>query len=326
VRYAAIVVTRRALRGALLACGVLALACAAGGGCDSKDRVRDDSPRRKGASAKEVLGRPACEAYAEGYCRGLFRCDPSWFFRGYGDPARCEEAIQRYCSLELNAPSTGDTEDIIRACADGYGKTSCDDWSVRKFPSSCEPPGKLVDGASCGMHAQCENYLCRKASGTALCGRCDSEPHAGDPCALSSCERGLVCRSGICAKPSALGAICGSDVDCIGALSCRFGTCKEPAKLGEKCDPMWSGALGCASKRGERCVDGKCIPGEFKRPGDACTSMTQCAGGHCDLATAKCVFRPSLGEPCDLTHDESCLYPLICSAGKCSLPDVTVCK
>lgn len=158
-------------------------------------------------------------------------------------------------------------------------------------------PLLLADSRYCGVP-------CTLAYGTRAVGE-----ECTDGESFSTCQRGLVCRSSVCADPcdrSAVGTACSNGV-CPYPTSCDADTDTCQALPGE--DEVCLNGREC--QEGLFCTGGTCRgPGEF---GASCTGHDQCRSGNCPAGF--CVPLPVEGESC--AGQVSCSVGLQCQSDIC---------
>jgi hypothetical protein len=129
-----------------------------------------------------------------------------------------------------------------------------------------------------------------------------------DPCSKTSdCAGDLVCKEGVCTKPTARTS-CLIDAQCPAGLKCLGGICSDGSEPQSECD------ADKPCPEGYACVKGSCVKGS--PPEDECAEDEECDGGKvCE--EGKCV-EPAAPE---CTTDEECA-PGTCDteAGVCVGP------
>lgn len=184
-------------------------------------------------------------------------------------------------------------------------------WERVPEGGACEPQ----TGLRCGELTRCD------VPEGATCGRCVSDPAAGEPCLDTNdgcicgpgttrgsdricreapggeggscpCNPGLDCgRDGVCAARHHEGDPCTDEVDCGEWLSCREQRCRysPPVQLPPAVVRL---GVACGGESGHECAIGRCLAGT-------------------------CVELGNLGDRCDEELHDQCKLPYVCVGGVC---------
>lgn len=303
----------------------------------------------------------ACAALEKAACQKSDACTNNLAtLLRYGDEATCETRAALGCEAALAAAGTSQTPTSFAGCGDAISSETCTDYLDNHSPDACVPkPGALDAGKACAFNAQCQSTFCKTDPNTA-CGVCAPAPKAGDACLdTAQCGRELLCvkaagaTAGTCQAPVASGGMCdkgtsacGTGLSCVGPMAGGPGTCQpEGTKVGDACDSKKKDAPGCDSALGLYCPIGagaKCAAVKEAKAGEACgivgTDVVVCtAGAACirpmGMTQGTCVAPAADGAACDTAAGPPCLSPARCvltdpkgTAGKCQLPDASICK
>ena len=301
-----------------------------------------------------------CGAYAEAYCEkqqacaGAGRITANW-----GDLSTCITRETLACTDGLDAPHTGQSEDLVQQCTSALPGVSCDDFLTSNLSSPCGPSGPLDIGAPCTVAAQCATGYCSDVRyGT--CGTCAAPPEAGSSCATSSCARGLDCVWNthvmhVCEAYVPSGSVCGAfqDPPCLPSVACAgastttgaSGTCQPPVTTaGDPCGSA-NAHLNCDSNRGLWCLNEACIEVAYAADGMPCgyvgDGVVECAAGTCYSSagptfsyagprTGTCKAFAMDGAACDTAAGPGCMSPARCvtgdggTRGVCTVPTAAV--
>ncbi len=165
----------------------------------------------------------------------------------------------------------------------------------------------------------------------------------GQPCQSRwDCEAGLGCytddpwgqgeqKSGLCQKPGAKGAACGSTHPCDDQTRCVLpegkerGTCHERLAIGAACESEGDCLSdSCISAGGESKVCGP-KPEPQKKLGEVCASSEECLGGAADCIVCRSLVQgaPRTCQPIGVLDDycldfNDCALDLGCNSSKCA--------
>jgi len=247
----------------------------------------------------------ACAAYAAAWCGRLETCGVGELRTRFGTSGQCAARLELHCRSSAGAKSSAPADpSAIAACAAARSSAECS----RLYDElvGCETaPGTLPNAAKCAFGNQCAGSACTFAGSS--CGTCATtvtQRGLDQPCTTrSDCTPVLVCRTGKCSPPRALGEACvaGTNDEC-GAFQGRYcdaatKTCKEFLY-----EPTDGGPCGQLTKGLTLCLAGSCV--------------TPSGGiGSCRSAVVE-------GSAC---ADRGCIFPAVCAGGLCVLPDPTKC-
>ena len=292
------------------------------------------NPADTGAPLDGTTGDP-CTDYANQLCALEQSCNVL-FFRNFlwGDPAICRERRKIRCDLRLAAAGSNETPARVSTCVALLSQFTCDNYAGQaNWPEICDAPaGDLLDGAPCGVGAQCRGAGCFPPDNS-LCGVCSTLSPIGAPC-NASCQDSLHCISGTCVAYLRegdacrfAGPLCAFGLVCIVPPSGQ-GRCGKRLGMGAPCDPM---AFECNDAQGLACdvTTNRCQmnPG---RPaaGAPCFAGQFCrADAWCNMGTGRCEARRREGEPCgNFAGAPVCLQPATCVGTTCALPNPSGCR
>jgi hypothetical protein len=299
----------------------------------------------------------ACSDLAHNECSRLGSCSLTVLQIRYGDEATCEAQVNAACTVQLTAPSTGNSPAHEEGCSQAYSTLACTaDLNIAPVPAACQQQtGSIPNGGVCVFMGQCESGFCAIVPG-APCGVCAPGPALGDSCkALTTCGLGLFCTTDTqtCASYVELGGACGKGLPCGTGLACigasstsgKTGTCMTAATAaGMACDPTNAVGPGCDRNSGlvcntqsKQCAQIAIVPG-----GQACGLVNSqdalCSGGGLCMGAmgttpGTCLAAPLDGASCDLANGPPCLTPLRCivgsdggTTGTCHIGDPSVCR
>lgn len=264
---------------------------------------------------------------------------------GYGTATRCDQLARTYCATDGHCAVIGDGS-VGAACRRALSEFDCD-AGLRCVAIGDEGTCQLEQQLVGALHEPCvpgvdwtptcaTGLRCAEnpSSGTATC---EAYPFgAGLRCIMGGddCASGLDCRftssvppwSGqsripVCLAPSADGAYCDADTDCVSGVcnsalhvcgasalggscvddadcasgTCAFPTCKQPVASGEACDslhPCPSGTFCPASGGGAQL----CTP--ILADGATCTRALECSSLRCNASTGLCEAALAVGSTC----------------------------
>lgn len=254
----------------------------------------------------------------ERLCDELYKSQLAWVGRCGGFLSDAPSALTRYrklCARELVAPGADDLREARSTCAARRNDAACD-----AIVKECElPPGKLPDGAACGVRAQCASRFCKIDAGA--CGTCAPLVKAGEACTnptdcaygeneVASCEYpDDKATAGKCVvwKLVGVGAACGVDSFCQPDAHCEWerqdgpGKCVKNAEKGAACTDATSCRPGLA------CIDKKCA--DRVGEGEACSNYDDCGAG---LACGQTCQKPTM-----VNSGQECGALRHCSRGVC---------
>jgi hypothetical protein len=195
----------------------------------------------------------------------------------------------RVVSVSLEAGSVSLSADRVEACASAAQASleGCD-WvtpSEPLAPPACQSifRGTIEEGRVCRSSLECvEGLHCQGLSAT---------------------------RTGICARPQAIGAGCGVHVDVMATYVLERGLdrarpfCRDFCSLADhRCEPLPVEGSACLANincaPSQACVAGRCAPSTPRAaaaPGDACKSDFDCDQGGCIAGTC--------GKKCSVSFD-----------------------
>ena len=215
-----------------------------------------------------------------------------------------------------------------RQCVDAIASQSCDVTAhdVHVAPPACGEMlrGRVADGDSCSIDAECASGTCVLPAGCmedhCCVGQCRATQDPG--AAGAQCDKERDCKTGLvcgvdrtCHVPAGDGQACRSDRECQDGLGCVAvtdmpGTCHALPHAGERC-PFQR----CANEnlRCDRAANTCAVIG---LPGDRCAAPAECSiYTECDLAGGLCREFPTLAMPCDGTCRDGS-YCLLDSSGQ----------
>jgi hypothetical protein len=272
------------------------------------------------------------QALQQARCERLARC------KVFSDEAACAAVFRTLPDLSvagaIAAHKIAYDGERAQRCVDATAQQSCDVTAPDSHiaPAACTEmfTGKVTDGDSCSIDAECASGSCTLPATCPEAGCCvgacrATQPpgKAGDACAKPrDCSDGLVCGQDLaCHAPAKPDDACGSDRECGDGLACvgaggsTLGACHVLPRAGEACPDQ-----RCADAN-LRCDDASmhvCVP--VGLPGDPCPASIECAiGTECDAATQLCREFPALGMPCDgsCTGDAFCSFTNGAAVGVC---------
>jgi hypothetical protein len=262
------------------------------------------------------------QALQQARCERLARC------KLFSDEAACSTVSRALPDVSVGsavaAHKMAYDGERAKQCVDATAAQSCDltAHDVHIAPAACTDmfTGKVADGDSCSIDAECASGTCTLPAACPEAGCCvggcrATQPpgKAGDACSKPrDCIAGLICGQDLlCHAPASADEPCGSDRECGDGLACVggggtiLGTCHALPHAGAICPYQ-----RCAEAN-LRCDDASmhiCVP--VGLPGDPCPTSTECAiGTECDATTHVCRELPPLGMPCD----GSCSGEAFCS-------------
>ncbi len=303
----------------LIALGLLGLGCSENEG--SKRITKED-----------------CEAYALTFCNAIQRCAPAYLSISFGDVTTCKARQVIECVDSLTSMNLVVTKSEANRCMADVTAASCSDILDRKI-TTCEIPGLLVDGASCGTDGECVSTYCKTTTGQ--CGVCAPRLVAGGACTDDNdCQSGLKCPDDAnprqCVAPVASGGACDPQKPCSFGLECGGGTCKTPLGAGATCSvtaPCDATLLLFCNPQTTVCQAATIVAA-----GQPCGLLnggyTICqAGGTCNgtlppfINSGTCAAPAGDGNACGTgPNDQDCLSPAVCRNRLCSLPNVSMCN
>jgi hypothetical protein len=311
----------RRMDGIGLALVLAVAACEGAGPSKSSDVSSGDVSGAAGAST-------ACGEFATRWCARIEACAPGWIgmafgnHRSYGDLATCRARVALACGgwVALSAGALNDT--LVRGCAASTESATCADvidvHLYHSAPRCIAGFGAGAVGSACVASFQCAAGYC---SGV------------GDAGALGTCKEaagGITYRS-----EHDVGGTCETSDQCFAPLSCESGSCVAPVVLGESCATRTCDASGYCDRSGAAPI---CHAWTVGKDGDACDTYGRSASGSAgrvcgpgldctnpnDMGNGHCAPYAAEGAACDGWAGPPCLYPAICFADRCTLPeDVT---
>jgi hypothetical protein len=297
----------------------------------------------------------ACADLAAARCNKRSVCSGAIdITRVYGSMDVCLARETLSCTIGLNAPSTGNTPDLVEKCVAAFPNFTCADFFNNNPPADCIVSGPKAANAACAFGGQCASSYCNNNK-TSNCGSCGAAPAVSSSCLHSNCARQQICVARIetCVTPAALNGACdnnaqpcGPDLACVGNTGGAMGTCKTPLAASAACSQMLGlcdGTTGyaCQGATGSR----TCTAISYGGDGADCGSLANgvfagCAsGGACYTATGlamageagKCKAAAADNAACDIALGPPCLAPSRCivgdggTAGVCTVPSGSTC-
>lgn len=191
---------------------------------------------------------------------------------------------------------------LMLAACDASGGTPNDGGGMDAGPGTDagEIDLRCTSDEGCGP-----GFVCAAVEGVNTCVPDPNPPPPGDGSDCRPCEAPGECRDGICVQPSATGAFCEFDTECMAGELCIAGRCTPDPRTPTPCvnDADCYAGLICG-------MEGFCV----------CTYNTDCpAGLICEEGS--CVPPPGSGIPC--VADSECPMGEVCDRGVCR--DGTVC-
>ena len=313
---------------------LVGLAAVAAIGCGGVTAASPDGGADAPAEVQPVTIAAGCNQVATALCDALNGCAPFYVSEQYGDEATCIARAALSCMTDQSTSGITRTPSDLVACAAAAAGISCADALAANYPAACDPkPGTIINGMACGSNLQCQSTYCNK---TDACGVCGQRQDPNGPCSTNdACNKGLVCASSVCVKPSGPGEACNlpgqpcrSDLAC--SSSTAPGTCMARVGVGGACAA--NGDL-CDFTKGAVCNTlanpNACIMINVAKPGDMCSlaSKTGCVGGigPCsDLVFGGICANPAQdGAACD--NKSVCIPPATCVNKICRLPSAPNC-
>jgi hypothetical protein len=278
----------------------------------------------------------ACDDYADARCSLRGRCEPNSLRERYGDLRTCRAREAMSCRLRSSAPGTGWKGGAITKCASANRSASCAYVTFDTLLDECFARGELADGELCADREQCAGGTCAysttDAGLLANCGTCGSAPRAVCGGAdFGTCPSPRFCQpqgdagtSYGCISRGAEGDACAVNT-CQDGLFCDQGACAKVAGAGEPCVWFVRKPLvdSCDHTQGLACFDTVCETTHFALPGEPCGSVgISCeAGAACrrpDGSTSSvCVAPLPDGAPCLPLSGAPCMFPADCWQGTC---------
>jgi hypothetical protein len=317
---------------AVLACfaGLAAL----GNGCSSSSGG--------GGGGTTVTADEAAQQAATAFCAKLNECSSFALVGTYGDLTTCAARFKIEFLSRLAATGTGVKPQNYADCASAIGGVTCGALYASTLPASCQPvAGSVAKGGACFDHSQCATKFCGIDASKGICGVCADPPAAEAACASGDCPDGLYCAADSkCRAYVAEGGTCDANHTCSTTLVCFSGKCAKPGAVGDACG---TGKAACNSTIGLYCntKTSKCAQAtESVAAGGACGvnattgAIEVCDGkSFCKITdttkyTGTCTAKVADGGTCDATNalTSPCTIPATCKAGKCTLPDTSTCK
>lgn len=200
--------------------------------------------------------------------------------------------------------------------------------------------GLVPDGGECTNAEECgAESDCVGANGCEMRGTCVHVPQRGESCTVECAGDSFCDDSGMCSARHAMGASCGSDLECDPQLACIGGACAPRTRPveGEECEGSCAPGFVCDdSERGRVCrtprTDGTCTNaldcperqlcqddstcGPYPTAGQACRFV--CASGARCLE-GMCYTIIETGSPCQYNGECATTH---CNAGTCATPFV----
>jgi hypothetical protein len=290
--------------------------------------------------AKEAAA--ACHELAEAFCARYTTCFPSAYNIQYGDTNLCVERTKINCPSWIDLEGSALTIRNIRECVEAYRGATCAEIFQNNLPAACRPmPGKLPDGASCGVSYQCASTSCVYMQGQPPgCGKCTPRAREGESCLVAECQFGLYCNPGNkrCLVPRAEMMPCNNDNPCKFDLTCKnagmgMGMCAKVTGENGMCT---MGGNECDAPSGHYCnlATRQCKATAYVRPGSPCGNVsgttTLCLGGTCTgigmTGMGTCTALVREGGKCDAQQGLYCLPPALCANGTCQITDPVTCR
>jgi hypothetical protein len=310
--------------------GLLGLAATIAAGCGGVTAASDG-----GNDAPAVTTEEACNQVGKALCDALNGCAPFFVSEQYGDEATCITRAALSCMTDQGTSGIARTPNDLVACAKAAAGISCTDALSGNLPAACDPkPGTIINGMGCGSNLQCVSTYCKK---TDACGVCAARQDANGPCATNdACNKGLVCASSVCVKPSAMGEACNlPGQPCRADLACSSsmapGTCVAKSGAGAACA---DNSDLCDFTKGSVCntlANPKvCITINIAKPGDKCGLgiKTGCVGGIApcsDLIFGNGVCANPAQDGAACGGNDVCIPPATCVNKVCRLPSASTC-
>jgi hypothetical protein len=276
----------------------------------------------------KVSAAQACEEYSKASCAKTAQCQSFALTAIFGDAQTCEARVRVNCIADLAATGTSSTPESVATCAKDAKATLCADLTIgKRVPSCAALPGTLNEGDACNFNTQCTSTFCKPVSGTG-CGKCKKREAVGALCSTSAdCEVGASCSQQKCVLPANFGEECAPEKPCAGSLKCIDRKCVQPLAIGADCvsEPCVGGAYCDGATK-------KCTEIAVASANEVCGAVqgkvSLCkASGFCNPAPgATCLPSAADGGGCDDISGPRCMFPATCVAGKCTLPQDTVCK
>lgn len=280
-----------------------------------------------------VSAQQAASDVASALCARTQACAPAFLTYSFGDESTCASRFTTAILTSIGANGSGTSPAAAESCAQALQQASCADVLSRDLPAACHKAGTLADGAACAADSQCQNLRCAVAPGQS-CGTCTSLAKAGGSCKLpDDCEYGTDCVAGTCTAFGKQGDACSATKPCRADLACRSGTCGAPALAGEAC----MSSAECDAVHAVDCnpATQKCAPLQFAQAGAACGVVAgqivackgpaDCTGITQNNPQGTCRAFASDGAACDPTNGPFCVFPAVCTGGKCAFADATTC-
>jgi hypothetical protein len=276
----------------------------------------------------KITAAEACAEFAKLSCAKAAECLPFELSTQFGDTQTCEARRTANCKAELASTGVSRTPDAVSACAKDTKTSNCPDGIIGKTVASCATStGSLNEKDACNFNAQCSSTYCKPIPGTG-CGTCAKRQAVGALCSnTAECEVGALCSQQKCTLPANFGEDCAQEKPCAGSLKCIERKCAQPLAIGVACagEPCTPGAYCSGSTN-------TCTAYAVSLANETCGSvqgkLSSCkAAGFCgSQAGATCLPSAADGGGCDDVNGPRCMFPASCVAGKCTLPQETVCK
>ena len=322
--------TPRALRAVLLAAALAAPGCSSCSHAPAAQTAVEEAGATEEvpAAPRAVTVDQACSEFSAAVCGRMRACTPFLLQAVYGDTKTCAARSSLQCKPMLAAAGSQALAPQIEFCAKAISSEGCDEALDNPQPSACDIGGALAEGAPCAAGQQCQTAYCKTAAGS-VCGTCVKRVGSRYAClGDSDCVAGLVCDRGACAAPGAPDAPCGGALPtCSRALTCISGICKKPSPVGARC----ASPTDCDGNQGLYCniLTRQCTQTRVTGAAQACgivgNTLVGCSAGAACFR-GRCTPPAADGASCDPLNGPACLAPAQCMNGKCVVPDPASCR